>query len=262
VNRRVSGLRREEVALLAGISVEYYTRLERGRATGISESVLDGVASALQLDDAERMHLQNLVRAANTSPTAAGRRPARTSVRPGLQRVLDSMVGAPAYVRNGRSDVLGANSLGRALYAPIFEMGDAVPNVARFVFLSPAAPDFFIDFARVEAESVAILRAQAGRDPFDKQLSALVGELSTRSDRFGQLWARHDVTLHRTVTKRLHHPIVGDLTLAYEAFDLPADPGQRINIYSAEPGSPDAESLGLLASWASRPYAAASAGKD
>jgi transcriptional regulator with XRE-family HTH domain len=261
-NRRVSGLRREEVALLAGISVEYYTRLERGAATGVSESVLDGVASALQLDDAERMHFENLIRAADAPSVAGRRRPARTTVRPGLQRVLDSMAGAPAYVRNGRSDILSANALGRALYAPIFEMREAVPNVARYVFLSPTAPDFFTDFDRVESEAVAILRAEAGRAPHDKQLTLLVGELSTRSERFRQLWARHDVSLHRTGSKRLHHPIVGDLTLSYEAFDLPADPGQRINVYTAEPGSPDAESLGLLASWASQPYAAAPAGKD
>jgi transcriptional regulator with XRE-family HTH domain len=262
-NRRVTGLRREEVALLAGISVEYYTRLERGSATGISESVLDGVATALRLDDVERLHLHNLVRAAQAPhQPARHRRPTRTTVRPALQRVLDSMVGAPAYIRNGRSDILGANALGRALYAPIFDMGDAVPNVARFVFLSPAAPDFFIDFDKVEADSVAILRGQAGRDPYDKQLTALVGELSTRSQRFGQLWARHDVTLHRAGTKRLHHPVVGDLTLGYEAFDLPADPGQRINVYTAEPGSPDAESLALLASWASEPYPTTVAEKD
>lgn len=261
-NRRVSGLRREEVALLAGISVEYYTRLERGAATGVSESVLDGVASALQLDDAERMHFENLIRAADAPSVAGRRRPARTTVRPGLQRVLDSMAGAPAYVRNGRSDLLSANALGRALYAPVFDMAEAVPNVARYVFLSPTAQDFFTDFDRVESEAVAILRAEAGRDPHDKQLTLLVGELSTRSERFRQLWARHDVSLHRTGSKRLHHPIVGDLTLSYEAFDLPADPGQRINVYTAEPGSPDAESLGLLASWASQPYAAAPAGKD
>ena len=151
------------MALLAGISVEYYTRLERGAATGVSESVLDGVASALQLDDAERMHFENLIRAADAPSVAGRRRPARTTVRPGLQRVLDSMAGAPAYVRNGRSDILSANALGRALYAPIFEMREAVPNVARYVFLSPTAPDFFTDFDRVESEAVAILRAEAGR---------------------------------------------------------------------------------------------------
>ena len=262
-NRRVSGLRREEVALLAGISVEYYTRLERGAATGVSESVLDGVASALQLDDAERMHFENLIRAADAPSVAGRRRPARTTVRPGLQRVLDSMAGAPAYVRNGRSDHPQCQ---RPRSSPVCARSstwrEAVPNVARYVFLSPTAPDFFTDFDRVESEAVAILRAEAGRDPHDKQLTLLVGELSTRSERFRQLWARHDVSLHRTGSKRLHHPIVGDLTLSYEAFDLPADPGQRINVYTAEPGSPDAESLGLLASWASQPYTAAPAGKD
>jgi transcriptional regulator with XRE-family HTH domain len=249
-NRRVTGLRREEVALLAGISVEYYTRLERGSATGISESVLEGVARALRLDDAERSHLQNLVRVAGSRGTADRRRPSRTTVRPSLQRVLDSMIGAPAFVRNGRMDVLAANALGRALYAPVFDMGDAIPNVARFVFFSPAAPEFFLDWDAAEADSVAILRAEAGRDPYDKPLTALIGELSTRSERFRQLWGRHDVALHRTGTKRLHHPVVGQLTLGYEAFDLPADAGQRINVYTAEPGSPDADSLVLLASWA------------
>ncbi len=248
-NRRVSGLRREEVALLAGISVEYYTRLERGAATGISEAVLDGVASAVQPDDAERMHVQNLVRAAQTPAAAGRRRPSRTTVRPGLQRVLDSMSGAPAYVRNGRSDVLAANALGRALYAPIFDMGEAVPNVARYVFLGPTATDFFRDFGRVEAGVVAILRAEAGRDPYDRQLTALVGELSTRSDRFCQLWARHDVSLHRTGLKQLHRPVVGDLTLTYEAFDLPADPGaadQRLHRRARFAGRRVTESSGEL----------------
>lgn len=254
-HRRVAGLRREEVAMLAGISVEYYTRLERGTATGVSEPVLEAVAGALQLDEAERAHLGNLVRAAHAPGAVAARRPpSRSRVRPTLQRVIDAMGSAPAYVRNGRSDLLAANTLGRALYAPIFEAaGDRVPNVARFIFLSPEAPDFFLDFGRVEHDSVAILRAEAGRDPYDEQLTGLIGQLSTRSERFRQLWAGHDVTLHRTGTKRLHHPVVGDLTLAYEALDLPADPGLRINVYTPEPGSPDAESLALLASWAHTP---------
>lgn len=257
-HRRVHGLRREEVALLAGISVEYYTRLERGTATGVSEAVLDGVARALRLTDVERSHLENLVRVAAAPSDAVRRRtPPRVRVRPSLQRVLDAMTSAPAYVRNGRSDILASNALGRALYAPIFEMGDRIPNMARFVFFSPQAAEFFLDFDQVQANSVAILRAEAGRDPFDKQLIALIGELSTRSEIFRQLWARHDVTEHRTGTKRLHHPLVGDLTLGFEALDLPSDPGQRINVYTAPPGTHDAESLDLLASWSSIPATAA-----
>jgi transcriptional regulator with XRE-family HTH domain len=251
-HRRVAGLRREEVALLAGISVEYYTKLERGSATGISESVLESLVRALQLDEAERTHLYNLVRAAGGSGPRrqVARRPARAVVRRPLQLILDTMTGTPAYVRNGRMDILAANDLGRALYSPVFAMGDRIPNTSRFIFLDPTAPDFFLDWDRVESDAVAILRAAAGRDPYDKQLTDLVGELSTRSERFRVLWARHDVKLHHTGTKRLHHPVVGDLTLSYEAFELPADTGQQINVYTAEPDSPDAERLGLLASWA------------
>lgn len=250
-NRRVPGLRREEVALLAGISVEYYTKLERGNATGISDSVLDALGRALRLDDAERSYLYHLVRAANTTPRRAveRRHPSRATVRRSLQLVLDGMDAAPAYVRNGRMDILAANDLGRALYSPMYAMAGHPPNTARFAFLDPAAPDFFRDWDTVEADSVAILRAAAGRDPYDRQLTDLIGELCTRSDRFRLLWARHDVKLHRSGTKRLHHPVVGDLTLGYEAFGLPADPGQQLNVYIAEPGSPAAHALALLASW-------------
>jgi len=258
--RRVPGLRREEAALLAGISVEYYTRLERGHAAGISDAVLDGLARALQLTEAERAHLGNLIRTAGSARrTAAARRPTPSTVRPALQRVLDALPGAPAYIRNGRMDILAANSLGRALYAPIFGMHGRIPNTARFVFLDPGAPDFFLDWDRIESDAVAILRTQAGRDPYDRQLTDLIGELSTRSDRFRTLWARHDVKLHRSGSKRLHHPVVGPLTLTYEAFDLPGEPGQRINIYTAEPGTPDAETLGLLASWVTAPAPAGAA---
>lgn len=250
--RRVKGLRREEVAVLAGISVEYYTRLERGNARGASEDVLDGVARALQLDDAERAHLFHLVRAANnTNPSR--RRPAQERVRPSVQRILDSIT-APAYVRNGRLDVLAANRLGRALYAPVFDQDTTgVPNIARFLFLSPRAGEFFDSWERIASDAVAILRAEAGRDPHDRRLTDLIGELSTRSDEFRVRWAAHDVKFHRTGTKALHHPVVGELQLDYEALDLPGDTGQRILIYSAEPASPSAEALDLLASWATTP---------
>jgi len=246
-NRRVAGLRREEVALLAGISVEYYTRLERGNATGVSEDVLESITRALHLDDAERAHLFHLVRAANTAqPTR--RRPSQEPVRPTVQRVLDAIT-APAYVRNGRLDILAANRLGAALYSPVFDGVSGTPNMGRFLFLNPAASGFFHGWETIANDAVAILRAEAGRDPYDRRLSDLIGELSTRSEEFRVRWAAHNVKFHRTGTKRLHHPLVGDLTLAYEALELPGDTGQRINVYTAEPGSPSQQALDLLASW-------------
>jgi transcriptional regulator with XRE-family HTH domain len=248
-NRRVAGLRREEVALLAGISVEYYTRLERGNVGAVSDGVLDGVAHALQLDEAEREHLFRLVQTAATRRPAR-RNPTRKRVRPTVQRMLDLMP-MPAYLRNGRFDILAANDLGRALYSPLYERSEN-PNSARFLFLDPAASDFFVDFAKVQGDCVSFLRAEAGRDPYDKDLQDLIGELSTRNDQFRQLWAAHDVRYHRTGTKRFHHPLVGDLSLDFEAFELPGDEGQRLNVYTAAPDSPAAEALGLLASWTAR----------
>ncbi len=251
-NRRVKGLRREEAAMLAGISVEYYTRLERGNAAGASEDVLEGVARALQLDEAERAHLFDLVRAANATSRPTRRRPAQERVRPTVQRILDSMT-APAYVRNGRLDLIAANRLGHALYAPVFEALSGTPNMARFIFLTPRACDFFRDWEKIANDAVAILRAEAGRDPYDKLLSHLIGELSTRSDEFRVRWAAHNVKFHRTGAKTLHHPVVGDITLDYEALDLPGDTGQRILVYSAEPGSSSQQALDLLASWVTTP---------
>jgi quercetin dioxygenase-like cupin family protein/transcriptional regulator with XRE-family HTH domain len=185
-NRRVAGLRREEVAVLAGISVEYYTRLERGNVGSVSESVLEGVAHALQLDEAERDHLHRLVHAAATKRPAR-RNPTRKRVRPTIQRMLDLMP-TPAYLRNGRFDVLAANDLGRALYSPLYEQSEQ-PNSARFLFLDPASSEFFVDFDKVQGDCVAFLRTEAGRDPYDKDLQDLIGELSTRSERFRRLWA-------------------------------------------------------------------------
>jgi len=246
--RRVPGLRREEVAMLAGISVEYYTRLERGNANGVSSDVIEGVVRALQLDDAEREHLFDLVRTSTDRPSR--RRPGQARVRPVVQRILDEMAGVPAYVRNGRLDILAANRLGEALYSEVFIDPIRPANTARFLFLSPRAPDFFPDWDTIANDAVAILRAEAGRDPHDRRLSDLIGELSTRSGGFRVRWAAHDVKFHRSGTKRLHHPLVGDLTLAFEALDLLSDTGQRINVYTAEPGSPSQEGLDLLASWA------------
>jgi len=252
-NRRVKGLRREEVALLAGISAEYYVRLERGNMRGVSEDVLDGIARALQLDEAERMHLFHLARAVNATPNRRGRRPTQERVRPVVQRILDSLVGVPAFVRNERLDVLGANRLGEAFYAPLFDEPVRPVNSARFVFLNPRATEFFLDWDTIANDAVGILRAEAGRDPYDKRLSDLIGELSTRSDEFRVRWAAHNVKLHRTGVKRFHHPVVGELTLDFESLDLPGDPGQKLLVYSAEPGSRSQEALDLLASWASTP---------
>jgi hypothetical protein len=248
-NRRVKGLRREEVAMLAGVSVDYYTRLERGNLAGASESVLDALARALQLDEAERAHLFDLARAANTAGSAR-RRTGGNRVRPGVQRVLDAMSGAPAWIRNGRADILATNTLGAALYAPVFDDGARPANTARFTFLSPQAKDFYRDWDRTAHDMVAILHAAAGRDPYDKALSDLIGELSTRSELFRTMWAAHDVLFHRTGRKDLHHPVVGDLDLTYEAFELPAEPGLTLLVYTAEPDTPTAEALGFLASWA------------
>ncbi|MFI5041909.1 MAG: helix-turn-helix transcriptional regulator [Acidimicrobiales bacterium] len=251
-NRRVKGLRREEAAMLAGISVEYYTRLERGNAAGVSEDVLEGVARALQLDEAERAHLFDLVRAVNATSRAPRRRPTQERVRPTVQRILDSIT-VPAYVRNSRLDLLAANTLGYALYAPVVEDTIGIPNMSRFIFLNPHASEFFHDWESIANDAVAILRAAAGHDPYDKRLSDLIGELSTRSEEFRVRWAAHNVKFHRTGAKTLHHPIVGDLALDYEALDLPGDTGQRILIYSAESGSPSQQALDLLASWATTP---------
>ncbi len=251
-NRRVPGLRREEVALLAGVSVEYYVRLERGNLAGVSESVLDAVANALRLDEAERAHLFDLARNASARPGRSGA--PRSGVRREVQWLLDAMTNSPAYVRNNRTDLLAANTLGRAVFAPIFEMPR--PGVARFVFLDPRSHEFFIEWETVAAESAATLRTLAGENPYDQGLSALVGELSTRSQVFARLWAEHNVRLHRTGTKRIHHPLVGDLTLKYESMAPAIDPTLRLNAYVAEPGSESAERLALLASWVATPAAA------
>jgi transcriptional regulator with XRE-family HTH domain len=250
-NRRVPGLRREEVALLAGVSIDYYTRLERGRAGGASESVLEGIARALQLDEAERAHLFDLARAAS-APAAprAPRRPARQAVSPSIQRILDSMTTTPAYVRNARLDMLATNRLARALYSPVLTSQAQPPNNARFLFLDPGAREFYPEWERQAADIVALLRTEAGRSPHDKALTGLIGELSTRSEEFRGWWAAHNVRFHRSGIKRYHHPEVGDLTLTYDALDLAADPELRISAYTAEPGSSSEDALRLLASWA------------
>jgi transcriptional regulator with XRE-family HTH domain len=250
--RRVPGLRREEVALLAGVSVDYYTRLERGNAAGVSDTVLEALARALRLDDAERSHLFDLARAAHS--TTRRRRRAQQRIRPAVQHVLDAMSGVPAFVRNGRLDIVGANRLFRALYSDHFDDAAQPRNTARFLFLDPRATTFYVDWDRVAKDVVAVLRAEAGRNPYDRELSDLVGELSTRSELFRKLWAAHNVRSHDTGLKRFNHPIVGELDLTFESMELVADPGLMMTVYTAEPGSRSEEALNLLASWSATPH--------
>ncbi len=247
-NRRVPGLRREEVALLAGVSVDYYTRLERGNLSGVSESVLEALARALQLDEAERAHLFDLARAAGTTARKR-RRPTKQQVRPSVQHLLDAITGAPALLQNGRLDILATNPLGRALYSEMYVDPVRPANHARFVFLDPRADQFYGDWERAANDTVAILRSEAGRDPYDRGLSDLVGELSTQSEGFRTRWAAHNVRIHQTGVKHVHHPVVGDLSLTYEMMELTADTGLTILTYTAEPNSKSAEALNLLASW-------------
>ncbi|MER5832839.1 helix-turn-helix transcriptional regulator [Streptomyces sp. NPDC002130] len=252
--RRVPGLRRSEVAALADMSVEYYAKLERGNLAGASPAVLEAVARALQLDDAERAHLLHLAQAADGSDALT--RPRRRSTsrpwtpRSSLQWTLDAITAGPAFVINGRLDILAANSLARAFYSDLLAGADNRRNLARFNFLDPASRRFYPDWDRFADMAVAILRREAGRDPRDKDLHDLIGELSTRSEDFRTRWGAHDVRRHGTGTKRFCHPAVGDLTLAYESLDLAAEPGLSMTIYTAEPGSPSEEGLRLLASLA------------
>lgn len=252
-NRRVQGLRREEVAMLAGVSVDYYIRLERGNLSGASGSVLEALARALQLDAAEQEHLFSLARSAAKGP--ARRRTPPAAVRPTIQYVLDAISDAPAWVRNGRHDIVAINRMGRALYSPVLEDPRRPANTARFVYLDPAALDFFVDWDQVANDAAAMLRLEAGRTPHDRELIELVGELSTRSDIFRQRWASHDVQFHRSGRKRLRHPIVGRLDLDYESMELPAEPGLALIVYTAAPGSSTADALTMLASWSARPDA-------
>jgi transcriptional regulator with XRE-family HTH domain len=263
--RRVPGLRRSEVAALADVSVEYYAKLERGHLAGVSPAVLEAVARALRLDDAERAHLLHLAQAADGSDALA--RPRRRATRQwkphrSLQWTLDAVTEGPAFVRNGRMDLLAANRLAHAFYADVHANPHNKGNLARFQFLDPASRRFYPDWDLAADISVAILRTEAGRDPHGKELHDLVGELSTRSDDFRTRWGAHDVRLHGTGKKRFHHAMVGELTLAYEGLEMAAEPGLNLTIYTAEPGSPSDEGLRLLASWAATREADASATEE
>ncbi|MEU5741267.1 helix-turn-helix transcriptional regulator [Streptomyces tendae] len=251
--RRVPGLRREEVAVLAGVSTEWYTRLEKGHIAGVSEGVLDAVAGVLRLDDDERAYLFELARASRPASRTPSRR--RDVEVPGrIQWLLDSMTMSSAFVRNGRTDIVARNPLARALLAPLFDSATTDkrgrPNIARYIFLDPAAPDFFVDWDAAGAATAALLRAEAGREPRDRELRELVGELSTLSPEFRGQWAAHDVLMRHDGVKRLQHPDAGHLELTFQSLDLPL-PGRVVHdlvVYTAEPGTASEERLRLLAS--------------
>ncbi len=244
--RRVPGLRRTEVAALAGVSVEYYTQLERGNLAGASESVLEALTGALQLDEAERAHLFDLARA-GSSPVRAGRRASQPKIRPSIYRILDALT-APAYIRNARMDILAANPLCYALYAGILTPQTLPLNLARFLFLDPRAPEYFIEWDTVADDTVAALRTEVGRSPRDRNLTDLIGELATRSDEFRTRWARHNVRLHRSSPKRIRHALVGEVQLTGDALELPGE-GLTLITYTAPAGSDAQEQLDFLASW-------------
>ncbi|MFJ9379965.1 helix-turn-helix transcriptional regulator [Streptomyces sp. NPDC101455] len=249
--RRVPGLRREEVARLAGVSVEYYTRLERGRAGQVSETVLDAISRALQLDDIERAHLFTLARPA--SPAHRRRPMSPQRVRPGLYRLLDTLDHVPAMIQGRRMDVLASNKMGRALFADFDARPHRDRNMARYVFLDAHAPELLVDWERSAGDCVAHLHLYAGRHPDDPQLTELIGELSLRSPQFRHLWGNPDVVCHGMGTKRFHHPLVGDLTLDHEVLGISGDPDQALVVYTPEPASPSAEALNLLGSWTGTP---------
>ncbi|MEV6260161.1 helix-turn-helix transcriptional regulator [Streptomyces sp. NPDC051784] len=252
--RRVPGLRRSEVAALADMSVEYYAKLERGSLAGVSPAVLEAVARALRLDEAERAHLLHLAQAADGSDSLSRPRRRRTARQwiphPSLQWTLDAITAGPAFVRNGRMDILAVNPLARAFYHDVYTTPHNQENLARFTFLDPSARRFYPDWDLAADVTVAILRTEAGRNPHDKDLHDLVGELSTRDDDFRTRWGAHNVRNHGTGTKRFRHNAVGELTLAYEGLEMAAEPGLTLTVYAAEPGSPSEEGLRLLASWA------------
>lgn len=245
--RRVAGLKREEVAMLTGVSTEYYARLERGNLRGVSDSVLESLAAALQLDEAERAHLLDLAKAAAPS-RASGKRRVRAELRPSVQRILAGMTGTPAYVRNSRMDIVAANSLCFALYGGILSPETLPLNLARFMFLDPRSQDFFLEWNTIADDLAAALRTEAGRNPHDRALNSLIGDLATGSTEFSTRWARHNVRFHRSATKTLHTPLVGDIELTGDSLELPGE-GLTLIAYTAEPGSHAQQQLAFLTSW-------------
>ncbi|GIF99054.1 transcriptional regulator [Catellatospora citrea] len=242
--RRVSGLRREEVAQLAGVSVDYYIRLERGRNANVSAAVLTAVARALQLDETERRHLFAL---AGPTRQRAGGQPDQQTPRPGLLRVLDSITDIPALLLGHRLDVLALNHLARALYPELAAMPAGERNMARYAFLTDAARSLYVDWPDTARESVGMLRLYASHHPDDPRLAELVDELSSADPDFRRWWVNHEVYLPQHGTKPYHHPLVGPLTLAFEAFTPMGDPDQTLGLYTVEPGSKSEDALRLLA---------------
>ncbi|MFD8762779.1 helix-turn-helix transcriptional regulator [Streptomyces mirabilis] len=244
--RRVPGLRREEVAQLAGVSVDYYIRLERGRSTSVSESVLEAVARVLQLDDTERSHLFALAKPARRRPCTVAAQRART----GLLRALDNITDVPALLLGHRLDVLASNHLIRALYPDFETLPAGEQNMARYMFLNPAARDLYSNYwVETAREIVGMLHLYTSHHPHDSRLAQLVGDLSRNDPDFRRWWADHDVFRPQHGTKRYHHPLVGELTLGYEAFTPIGDPDQTLGIYTVKPGSPSEDALRMLASW-------------
>jgi transcriptional regulator with XRE-family HTH domain len=249
--RRVKGLRREEVAMLTGVSTEYYARLERGQIAGVSEQVLDALSGVLKLDDAEREYLGNLSHAAQATSRTRKPKSAARSVRPGILAALTAITGAPAFVRNGAMDILAVNDLGRAFYSPLYaKVNNTVPNLAKFNIFDPAAQSFYPDWMAAVDATVAVLRQEAGRDPYNKRITEVIGELSTRSEVFRDRWANANVRKHDAVAKIANHPIVGDITLQLVGTEIISEPGLSLMIYAAEPGTAAEDQLQLLASWA------------
>ncbi|MFE3166893.1 helix-turn-helix domain-containing protein [Streptomyces sp. NPDC059224] len=245
-HRRVPGLRREELAQLAGVSVAYYTRLEQGNGRNVSAEVLDAIARALRLTDAEHAHLMHLAKGKQHKKKGAAR---PQQVRPALGQLLEAMDGVPAYIGGRRSDILAWNGMAAAVFGDWSELPVAERNWARLVFLRPEYRDLFVEWEQKAIDIVCLLRMDAGCFPDDTRLSALVGELSVKSEEFRRLWATHDVKEKSHGLKRLHHPLVGELSLSYESFRMPGDPDQSLVTYHAEPGSASAQALRLLASW-------------
>jgi transcriptional regulator with XRE-family HTH domain len=245
-HRRVPGLRREELAQLAGVSVAYYTRLEQGNGRNVSAEVLDSIARALRLTDAEHAHLVHLAKPKRHKKKPAARAP---HVRVALRQLLDSVDTVPAYVVGRRSDILAWNRMAAALFGDWAELPAQERNWARLVFLNPEYRELFVEWDQKAYDMVAYLRMDAGCHPDDPQLSSLIGELSVKSEEFRRLWAAHDVKEKSHGVKRVRHPLVGELTLFFESFRPAGDTEQSLVTYHAEPGSPSAEALRLLGSW-------------